>query len=202
VAKVAPSGKELVYCGYIGGSYDEEALAIAVDPSGNAYVGGWTESSEQTFPVTVGPFLSFKGTAPFPMSDAFVAKVALTLLEGSGTARPGGKVQFAITATNSVALTYQLASSFSAGPIPIDTRQIDLGYDGLLWISLSGLVPDTFVDYGGKVGTDGTAAAALALPAIPETVGLKIHSAFVTLDPAAPSGVRAISNAWILTIVP
>ena len=200
VAKVAPSGKELVYCGYIGGDRAEDALGIAVDRSGNAYVGGWTESSEKTFPVRVGPFLTFKGSGYFPSADAFVAKVALTRLEGSGTPRPGASIRFSLTATSSPGLAYQAASSFSAGPIRIDTRKIDLGYDGLLWISLSNLVPGTFRGYRGTIAADGTATASLALPDLAQTVGLKIHTAFVTLDPQAPSGVRAISNTWAFTI--
>jgi len=200
VAKVAPSGKDLVYCGYIGGERNEDAEAIAVDRSGNAYVGGWTESSEKTFPVKVGPFLTFKGTGYFPTADAFVAKVALTLLEGGGTTQPGGRVDFTLTASESPALPYQAASSFGVGPIPIDQRALGLSYDGLLWISLSGLVPSIFENYRGTVGADGHGAAALYLPPIALTIGLKIHTAFVTLDSQAPSGIKSISNTWSFTI--
>ena len=202
VAKVAPDGTRLVYCGYIGGERAEDALAIAVDRSGNAYVGGSTESSEATFPVHGGPFLNFKGTGPFPSSDAFVAKIALVLLEGSGSIRPGGRVDFDLTASDDAGYPYQLASSFGPGPIAIDTRTIDLTYDGLLWISLSSLIPSMFVDYAGTIGSDGHARAALHLPDLPQTVGLKIHSAFVTLEAGAPSGVRSISNPYTFTIVP
>ncbi len=44
---------------------------IAVDSAGNAYVTGRTGSTEATFPVTVGPDLTFNGG----FEDAFVAKV-------------------------------------------------------------------------------------------------------------------------------
>ena len=72
VAKVNPSGTALDYAGYIGGSGDDEGRGIAVDSTGNAYVVGNTTSSEATFPVTVGPDLTFNGS-----SDAFVAKIAI-----------------------------------------------------------------------------------------------------------------------------
>jgi len=70
VAKVNASGTALVYCGYIGGSGFERGGGIAVDAAGNAYVTGSTSSDEKTFPVRVGPDLTYGGG-----DDAFVAKV-------------------------------------------------------------------------------------------------------------------------------
>lgn len=72
VAKVAPSGDSLVYCGYIGGSMSDKARGIAVDGNGNAYVAGSTASPDTTFPVAVGPDLSRIGEGFY---DGFVAKV-------------------------------------------------------------------------------------------------------------------------------
>src|SRR5262245_38544991 len=71
VAKVNAAGTALVYAGYIGGNRDEIGWGIAVDGAGNAYVTGQTQSSEATFPVTVGPGLTYGGGS----FDAFVAKV-------------------------------------------------------------------------------------------------------------------------------
>ncbi len=70
VAKINPSGTALVYCGYIGGSNNDWGMGLAVDGSGNAYVGGDTYSTEDTFPVAGGPDLTQNGT-----EDVFVAKV-------------------------------------------------------------------------------------------------------------------------------
>jgi len=71
VAKVAADGTGLVYCGYIGGSGFDYGYGIAVDASGNAYVGGDAQSTQATFPETVGPDLTHNGDV-----DSFVAKVA------------------------------------------------------------------------------------------------------------------------------
>ena len=71
VAKVNTSGTSFVYCGYIGGDYPEAGRSIAVDGAGNAYLTGYTYSSESTFPVTEGPDLTFNDY----YSEAFVAKV-------------------------------------------------------------------------------------------------------------------------------
>jgi len=76
VAKVDSSGIGLDYCGYIGGSTGDAWSEITVDDSGNAYIAGSTTSSQSTFPVVVGPDLTYNGAG-----DSFVAKV-----ESSGTA--------------------------------------------------------------------------------------------------------------------
>jgi hypothetical protein len=71
VAKVRADGTALVYAGYIGGSSDDYGYGgIAVDGAGNAYVAGWTASTEASFPVKGGPDLTHNGG-----DDAFVAKV-------------------------------------------------------------------------------------------------------------------------------
>jgi len=61
----------LVYCGYIGGSGPDALDEVAVDADGNAYVAGHTQSTEATFPVWMGPDLTFNGGT----WDAFVAKI-------------------------------------------------------------------------------------------------------------------------------
>jgi hypothetical protein len=76
VTKVNVDGSSLVYSGYIGGEYEDDAFGIAVDGEGNAYVTGYTDSIETSFPVTVGPDLTHSGwVGGMPNSDAFVAKV-------------------------------------------------------------------------------------------------------------------------------
>ena len=70
VGKVDRTGK-LVYLDYIGGPGRQDGgRGIAVDGSGNAYIAGTTDSPQASFPVTVGPDLTFNGG-----EEAFVAKV-------------------------------------------------------------------------------------------------------------------------------
>jgi len=75
VAKVNAEGTGLVYCGFIGGADDDSGHGIGVDASGNAYVAGRTRSSQATFPVFIGPDLTYNSGAMATIGDAFVAKV-------------------------------------------------------------------------------------------------------------------------------
>jgi len=79
VARINAAGTALDYCGYIGGSGDDRGTGIVVDPAGNAYVAGVTDSTEATFPVTVGPDVTHNGG-----NDIFVAKVGTSDVFGDG----------------------------------------------------------------------------------------------------------------------
>jgi hypothetical protein len=69
VTKLNSSGTALLYSTFIGGANADVGRGIAVDGSGNAYVGG--ETSSTTFPATAGAYdASFNG-----ITDAFIAKL-------------------------------------------------------------------------------------------------------------------------------
>jgi len=71
IAKVSPAGTNLLYAGFIGGSARDGASGVAIDSAGNAYVSGYTSSTEATFPGVTGPDLTYNGGS----DDAFIAKV-------------------------------------------------------------------------------------------------------------------------------
>ena len=54
VTKLNPTGSALVYSTYLGGSSSDASNGIGMDSSGNAYVAGWSVSSN--FPTTAGAF--------------------------------------------------------------------------------------------------------------------------------------------------
>jgi Beta-propeller repeat len=70
VTKLASAGNALLYSTFLGGSFDDFGQAIAVDGSGNAYVGGYTFSPD--FPTAAA--LKPTGAAGF-FADAFVSKI-------------------------------------------------------------------------------------------------------------------------------
>ena len=69
VAAIAADGSKLLYSTYLGGSQDDGAFALALDPQGYVVIAGQTWSAD--FPVTPG---MVPGTGQF--GDAFVAKIA------------------------------------------------------------------------------------------------------------------------------
>ena len=77
VTKLNSAGSGLVYSTYLGGSSRDVGQGIAVDSSGNAFVTGFTTSTN--FPTTPGAFQTVQ--AAFASVDAFVTKLNAT---GSG----------------------------------------------------------------------------------------------------------------------
>lgn len=69
VTKLNANGSALVYSTYLGGSTNDEGIAIAVDGAGCAYVAGFTASTN--FPAVNAPQTTNAG-----LDDAFVTKVA------------------------------------------------------------------------------------------------------------------------------
>src|SRR5262249_48895995 len=71
VTKLDATGA-LVYSTFIGGSGSDNALAIALDVAGDAFVFGWTTSTD--YPTTPGAF----DRSPHGNNDAFVTKLNAT----------------------------------------------------------------------------------------------------------------------------
>jgi hypothetical protein len=168
VAKVNAAGTALVYCGFLGGSWDDVASGIAVDGSGSAYVTGWTFS--QDFPAYVGPGLSSHGNIT-QFGDAFVAKVAASgtglaysgFVGGSQGDRAGG---IAVDGSGSAYIAgYTESSDFPAVTGP------DLSFNGAQdafvakvaasgsSLAYAGFIGGTASDYGTGIAVDGTGSA-------------------------------------------
>jgi Beta-propeller repeat len=69
ITKLNSSGSALLYSTFLGGSGDESGYGVAVDGSGNAYITGYTESSN--FPTTSGAYDTSHGGA----TDIFITKI-------------------------------------------------------------------------------------------------------------------------------
>ena len=85
--------------------------------------------------------------------------------------------------------------------MPVGNRTINLSPDPLLYLTTWNVLPGLFLNYAGVFSPQGTSVAMINIPDSPLLIGLEIHSAFVTLDTQAPSGVKSISSTSSFTIV-
>jgi hypothetical protein len=153
VVKVDPAGTALDYCGYIGGTGFDEGYSIAVDSDDNAYVTGLTTSTEASFPVRVGPKLTYGGGTA---ADAYAAKV-----NAAGTALVycgfigGAQVDFAHgIAVDDAGAAYVVGTTASDETTFPVTVGPDLTYNGgTLDAFIAKVKPDgTGFDYAGYIG--------------------------------------------------
>jgi len=102
VTRVNASGSTLGFSGYLGGSGDDYIdQAIALDAAGYIYVGGGTSSTEATFPVVIGPDLTYNGG----IYDAFVAKIGIGQIQVPSTTISFGTVAVIGSATQTVTVS-------------------------------------------------------------------------------------------------
>jgi hypothetical protein len=91
MTKLNPAGSALVSSTYLGGSKFDAGRGIAVDAAGNAYVTGWTLSTD--FPITPNAFQPVNRGSSNQRENAFVTKLTAdgttllysTYLGGSGS---------------------------------------------------------------------------------------------------------------------
>ena len=117
VAKLTPTGSEVTWVKYLGGSSEDLATGIASDASGNAYISGYTTSGS-SFPQTAAPL---KPACQEQARDAFVAKinaagtVYATCLGGAGEDRA---MAIAVDSSGSAYVAgYTTSSDFAPAPI-------------------------------------------------------------------------------------
>lgn len=146
------------------------------------------------------PYAATSGTA----SGTYALKVRLTyqstVLSISGSPSPGGTIDLDLLSPSDPGALYQIASSLGTGPIPVGSRTLNLSPDDLLVVTVFGYLPSVFVNYSGGLSAGGRARGNIRLLNNPALTGVRIHTAFVILDPSAPQGIRSISNTASFTI--
>jgi hypothetical protein len=121
-------------------------------------------------------------------------------VHGVGSGAVGSVMEFRLSAQFDAGLRYQLGTALGPGPIFIGNRTLGLNLDGLLLISIGGVVPSVFQDYGGVLDPAGKATARLAIPDEPAMKGIKLYTAFVTIRFGAPQNIESLSNTFTFTI--
>ena len=147
VARFDSTGSNLIYATYLGGTGNDGALGLAVDSGGNAYVCGYTDSTNfPTFPTNVlSPHIRSlydNGARTYPV-DAFVTKlnpagnalVYSTYLGGNSMDAAYG---IALDAANNAYVTgYTYSTNFPCTP---DAFQTHLACSNTVYINANAFV--------------------------------------------------------------
>ena len=167
VSELNTAGSALIYSTYLGGSGDDAGRGITVDAPGNAYVTGWTASSD--FPTTAGAFQTTLGGG---YDDAFVTKLNATgsallystYLGGSSYDEGHG---IAVDASGDAYITgFTYSSNFptTAGAFRTASRGLDDAFVSELNPAGSALLYSTYLggssyDEGDGIAVDGSGNA-------------------------------------------
>jgi hypothetical protein len=187
----------LSYSTYLGGSAEDDGEAIAVDSSGNAYVTGYTASTN--FPTAGSPFQGTNGTSQVV---AFIAKINSSgsgLLYSTYLGGTGGDQAFGIAVDGS-GNAYVAGVTFSNDFPTANPFQGTYGGNGDVFVtkvnaSGSALVYSTFL--GGSQQDNGTAIA-VDTSGDAYVAGYTISTNFPTANAFQPSiASGGASNAFI-----
>jgi hypothetical protein len=97
---------------------------------------------------------------------------------------PGRTLNLQFSEPGSPGALYLAAASFSPRPgIPTPAGIVDLTPDALF--TLSRLVPSIFVNFTGTLDANGSAAAAIVIPAAPSLKGIRFYLGFITIQGSA-----------------
>ncbi len=198
VSVLGPTGDHLVYSSYFGtaNAYESIRCVDASRPGELIIAGDAQGGGLPTTPGAADP--TYNGG-----HDIFVARLGIAAVTPAGPVRPGTSVALRLEAgPRNGGLRFQAGTALGTGPIPLGSRRLHLSPDGLLMLSTSPAAPAWFGNYGGILNATGNAVATLAVPSFPALIGIRVHTAFVTLDPAASLGIREISATTGTTIVP
>jgi hypothetical protein len=153
VTKIKADFSGVVYSTFLGGNSSDQAYAVAVDASGNAYVTGFTGSDNFPTAPLAGPLYPYRGNG-----DAFVAKISpdgaalvFSTYLGSSNADYGRGI--AVDGQNNVYVTgYTLSSGFPTMPSDSPLRPFGGGTDAFVTkinADATALVYSTFLGGGG-----------------------------------------------------
>ncbi|MGE5053724.1 MAG: SBBP repeat-containing protein, partial [Acidobacteriota bacterium] len=197
VSVINPTGTNLVYSTFLGGSALDQGLGIAVDKaSGNAYVTGVTQSAN--FPATLGSFGGIQNAFVTALNATGTSKLYSTFLGGTGTDLAAG---IAVDSSQNAYVTGQTNS----GDFPVVSAtqgKLKGGADAFVSeLSASGsLIFSTFM--GGTQNENSSGAGNLTgIGAIAvDPAGSNIYIAGNTASSDFPSTAGSVQAAYGLAV--
>jgi hypothetical protein len=191
LVKLSPAAGTLVWSTYLGGSDSDEATGAAVDPAGNAYLVGTTDSTNFH---TANPVQATNGGG----SDAIAAKVDTTgaLVYSTYLGGSGNDVGAGVGADGNAYLTGGAGST----DFPTTTNALQPANGGSFDAFVTKLDPagaSVYSTYLGGAGYDVAAAIALTPAGAPVVVGSTQSPAFPTTAGAPQGGLSGPSDAFV-----
>lgn len=125
VTKLNVDGSSIIYSTFLGGSSGDEGKAIDVDSSGNAYITGYTESTD--FPIMPNAY----NTTQNGNINTFVSKLNATgsaLIYSTFLGGDNGSAAFGITLDNA-GNTY-IAGATNSSKFPVTANAFDTTFNG------------------------------------------------------------------------
>jgi RHS repeat-associated protein len=179
-------GTGLVYSSYLGGSSDDALLGVALDVRGDAYIAGWTTSTN--FPVSSGTVQGSSGGG----TDAVVAKIAQLPPPAVTAVSPDN----GLSSSDQITTSQNLTLSGTAVPSStVTVTRSDLGVIGTATANTSGTWS---YDYSGTTLPEGsyaftataTVSGAVSLPSAPLIVNVDRTAPTLTLTVPSSTASR------------
>jgi hypothetical protein len=176
VTKVSAGGSALGYSTYLGGTGDDEAVAIAVDSTGAAWVTGYTDSTD--YPTTAGALQSaIAGT-----QDALVSKLGVDGSTLGYSTYLGGSVPSGLGSASGAGTGIAIDST-GAAYVTGETRSTDFPVVGAFQGSNAGHEDAFVVKFGPK------ATPAISTQASADVlVGSAVHDTATIANASSPTG--------------
>lgn len=198
VTKLSAAGDALVYSTYLGGSEFDLGNGIVVDASGNAYVLGYTNSTD--FPTANAFQAAYAGN-----QDAFVTKLsaagnALVYSSYLGGDSPDDGRGIAVDASGNAFVTGFTASTNFPTASPLQAAHAGGGFDAFvtqLGVTGNSLVYSTYL--GGN-GNDGSHAMAVGASGNAFVTGFTTSASFPTANPFQPAFAGGNADAFVTKI--
>ena len=148
VTELNPAGTSLVFSTYFGGSGQDRAFGIALDPQGNIYLAGDTTSTD--FPITANAFQSMNQG----QGDAFVSKLTPGAASLVYSTFLGGTAADQATSIALDSKNNAYVAGFTSSPNfnTLNPLQAELGITGASACT-SGICPDAFISAFNISGT-------------------------------------------------
>ncbi len=193
VVKLDPSGTRAVYSTYLGGNAQDNATSIAVDSAGNAYISGFTDS-------TNFPMMNALQPAKVGAFNAFVTRLNASGALAYSTHLGGSSSDYASSIAVDPAGNIYVAGIATSPNFPV-TNAIQSSHSGLVDMFAAKIDPSgnrlLYSTYLGGAGIEGASSIAVDSAGNLYLTGLTSSGDFRTVNPLQASHGGGLFDAFV-----